>query len=88
MTELMRILYEYASKSRLASSLEDCQQRQESAEIMERSLRALQASLDAEAARKEPSMSWSWKPCSARASPSARSCLEVKNLYLQPWNAV
>ena len=44
--------YEYASKSRLASSLEDCQQRQESAEIMERSLRALQASLDAEAARK------------------------------------
>ena len=40
MTELMRILYNYASKGCLLSNLEDSEQHQESAKIMDNSLNA------------------------------------------------
>lgn len=51
MTELMRILYDYASKSRLSSSLEDCEQHQESAKVVDNSLHTLRKRLGAEDAQ-------------------------------------
>ena len=41
MTELMRILYDYASRYRMSGSMEDCEQYTESTKTMERSLKAL-----------------------------------------------
>ena len=46
MTELMRILYDYASKYRLAGSMEDCEQYNENDKLAERSLKALQEALN------------------------------------------
>ena len=46
MTELMRILYDYASRYRLSGSMEDCEQYNESDKIAERSLKSLQEALN------------------------------------------
>lgn len=52
MTELMQILYDYASRYRLAGSMEDCKQYEESAKTMERNLEALQEGLTREEMQK------------------------------------
>lgn len=48
MNELMRILYDYASRYRLSSSIEDCDQYAESTKISEYTLKVLQSSLNEE----------------------------------------
>lgn len=45
MPEVMRILYDYASRYRLCGSIEDCDQYAESTRSMERSLKSLQENL-------------------------------------------
>ena len=52
MTELMRILYDYASSYRLAGSMEDCEQYNESDKSAERSLKALQDALNEQELKK------------------------------------
>lgn len=46
MTELMRILYDYASRYRLAGSMEDCEQYNESDKSAERNLKVLKETLN------------------------------------------
>ena len=46
MTELMHILYDYASRYRLAGSMEDCEQYNESDKLAERNLKILQETLN------------------------------------------
>ena len=48
MTEPMRILYDYASRYRLSGSMEDCEQHNENDKLAERSLKALQETLNEE----------------------------------------
>ena len=48
MTELTRILYDYATRYKLCGSMEDCEQYKESTEIMERSMKKLREKLNDE----------------------------------------